>query len=239
VLRRALGQAVRWGVLARNVAALVDPPKQTHHELSPLAPEECRLLLDHIRGEPLEALYVLALSTGLRQGELLGLKWVDVELESARLTVRRALGRTVDGIGFVEPKTPGSRRSIGLPNIAASALKEHRRRQLEQRLLVGASWRDLDLVFCSQIGTPLDGSNLTHRFQRILAAAGLPRRRFHDLRHSAATLLLVQGVSPRVVQELLGHSSVTLTLGTYSHVVPALKREAADRMDDILVSRGS
>lgn len=182
----------------------------------------------------MEALYVVALATGLRQGELFGLRWSDLDFAIATLHVRRALVRTPTGFGFAEPKTEGSRRTINLPAVAVAALREHRARQVAERLRVGPAWDDGDLVFCTTIGTALDASNVTRAFQRHLAAAGIPRRRFHDLRHSAATLLMLQGVSARVVQEMLGHSSVTVTLGTYSHVLPALKREAADRMDDVL-----
>jgi integrase len=236
VLRRALGQAVRWGLVSRNVAALVDAPRQVRHEIEPLSPAECRRLLEQVKGDRLEALYVVALASGLRQGELFGLGWADVDLGASTATVRRAWGRTATGYGFVEPKSEKSKRTVVLPELAVVALREHRKRQLAERLRAGQAWRDNDLVFCTEIGTALDSRNVTHAFQRHLAAAGIPRRRFHDLRHSAATLLLVQGVSPRVVQEILGHSSVTLTLGTYSHVLPTLEREAADRMDQVLAS---
>jgi integrase len=234
VLRRALGQALRWGQVSRNVAALVDVPRQVRHEIAPLSPTECRTLLDHIRGDRLEALYVVALATGLRQGELFGLQWSDLDLAAGTLYVGRALVRTATGYGFAEPKTEASRRTINLPAVAVTALREHRARQVAERLRFGPAWDDGDLVFCTTIGTPLDSRNVTHAFQRHLVAAGIPRRRFHDLRYSAATLLMLQGVSPRVVQEMLGHSSVTVTLGTYSHVLPALKREAAERMDEVL-----
>jgi integrase len=257
VLRRALGQAVRWGLVGRNVATLVDPPRQVRTEIAPLSPTECHRLLEQVHGDRLEALSVVALASGLRQGELFGLRWSDIDLEAPSVTVRRCWGLTADGYGFVEPKSAKSHRTVQLPAIAAAALRDQRRRQVAERLLVGRAWqgaayrpadvfprkvagepsppaKDDDLVFCTPIGTPLESRNVTHAFQRQLAAAGIPRRRFHDLRHSAATLLLLQGVSARVVQEILGHSSVTLTLGTYSHVLPTLERDAADRMDAAL-----
>jgi len=239
VLRRALGQGVRWSLIARNPAALVDAPRQVRHEIEPLSPAECRWLLDQVKGDRLEALYVVALASGLRQGELFGLGWGDVDLDAATVTVRRAWGITATGPGFCEPKSERSRRTVQLPAVAVAALREHRKRQLSERLRMGPAWQGEEgepdgLVFCTEIGTACDSRNVTKAFQRHLAAAGLPRRRFHDLRHSAATLLLVQGVSPRVVQEILGHSSVTLTLGTYSHVLPSLQRDAAERMDAAL-----
>src|SRR5262249_19237434 len=155
-------------------------------------------------------LYRVAILTGLRQGELLGLHWQDVDLTGATLTVRHALQR-IDGVpALVEPKTKRSRRTIALPAGAIAALTEQRRRQAEDRLAAGGRWDDWGLVFASTVGTPLDAPNVTHRLQRILADAGLPRQRFHDLRHLCATLLLSQGVSPRVVMEQLGHSQIGL-----------------------------
>lgn len=192
VLRRALGQALKWNLVSRNVATLVDPPRQVRHEISPLSPDECQRLLVEVRGDRLEALFVVALATGARQGELIGLRWSDLDLDAGTLTVRRARAMQADGsLGFSEPKSEKSRRTISLPAIALVALRAHRLRQLEERLGLGPNWRDTELVFTTTIGTPLDGAAITHRFQAHLAAAGIPRRRFHDLRHSAATLLLV------------------------------------------------
>jgi integrase len=139
--------------------------------------------------------------------------------------------------GLAEPKTTRSRRAVRLPAIVVAALREHRKRQIAERLLAGSRWHDANLVFTTTIGTPLDRRNVTQEFQALLAAAGLPRLRFHDLRHSCATLLLAQGVPARVVMELLGHSDIGTTLGVYSHVVPALQRAAADRIDAALGGR--
>jgi integrase len=205
ILRRALGQAVRWGLVGRNVATLVDPPRVERFEISPLTPEEARAFLLHVHGDRLEALYLAAIATGLRQGELFGLRWPDLDLKAGTLAVRHALQRLGGDVKLVEPKTTRSRRTLRLPASEAVALREHRRRQLEERIAAGPAWEGeaWDLVFANTIGGPLDSRNVMQRFQRTLAAAGLRRLRFHDLRHSAATLLLLQGVPARVVMEVL------------------------------------
>ena len=234
VLRRALNDALRWGLVARNVATLVRPPKRERFEIRPLDPAQARAFLEAVRGDRLEALYSVALAIGLRQGEALGLRWEDVDLEAGLLHVRKALQRIDEQWQFVEPKSPRSRRTVHLPAVVVESLWAHRAAQREERLLAGAEWEDWGLVFTTPLGRPLDASNVTHAFQRHVARAGLPRQRFHDLRHACASLLLAQGVNPRVVMEVLGHSQITLTLDTYSHVIPALQVEAAARMDTLL-----
>jgi integrase len=218
-----------------NAAAMVSPPRGTRREARALSPEEARCLLDAARGDRLEALYSVALAMGLRQGEALGLKWGDIDLDTGVLRVRRASQRIPhQGTQLVETKTPRSRRALVVPPIVISALRAHRARQAMERLAAGDHWVDLDLVFPSERGTLADGPNVTHRFHKLLKRAELPPMRFHDLRHACASLLLVQGVHPRVVMEALGHSQISLTMNTYSHVLPALQREAADRMEAIL-----
>jgi integrase len=234
VLRRALGQAVRWDMLPRNVASLVDLPRAERFEAHALGADEARAILEAMRGDRLEGLVTVTLAIGLRQGEALGLRWPDVDLEGDTLTVRHALQRIDGHLQLTEPKTARSRRTVALPAFAVTALREHRRRQLEDRLLAGSRWHEGGYVFASSIGTPLDGVGVTHRFQARLVAAGLPRLRFHDLRHGAASLLMAQGVHPRVVMETLGHSTIAMTMNLYSHVVPALQRDAADRMEALL-----
>jgi integrase len=237
VLRAALNQAVRWRMVHYNAAAMVSPPRAIHAEVRVLAPAEARQLLDAAHGDRLEALYSVALALGLRQGEALGLKWSDVDLDAAVLRVRRASQRIPHhGTQLVETKTQRSRRTLVMPTIVISALRAHRARQIVERLAAGERWVDLDLIFPSDRGTLADGPNVTHRFHRLLKQAGLPQMRFHDLRHACASLLLVQGVHPRVVMETLGHSQISLTMNTYSHVLPALQREAADRMEAILTT---
>ena len=164
-------------------------------------------------------------------GQLL---WSDIDLDNSALTVRHALQRQSGGLKLVEPKTAYGRRTIALPEFAVTALRNHRVRQAQERLLAGKEWQDTGHVFTTTIGTPLDPDNVTHYFKRIVAKAGLRPQRFHDLRHCCATLLLVQGVPARVVQEILGHAHVSTTLGIYSHVIPSLKRDAADRMNALL-----
>ena len=237
VLRAALNQAVRWRMVHYNAAAMVSPPRPIHSEVKVLTPDEARRLLTTARGDRLEALYSVALALGLRQGEALGLKWSDLELEAGVLRVRRASQRIPHhGTQLVETKTARSRRTLVMPPIVITALRAHRARQVMARLAEGDRWVDLDLVFPSDRGTLADGPNVTHRFHRLLNKAGLPPMRFHDLRHASPSLLLVQGVYPRVVMETLGHSQISLTMNTYSHVLPAPQREAADRMEAILTA---
>jgi integrase len=238
VLRRALGQALKWGDVARNVATLVDPPRLVRKEIEPLDVEQAGAFLGAIRGHRLEALFTVALALGLREGEALGLRWQDIDLDGARLRVRQQVQRIKGkGLQFTEPKTERSRRTLALPPFAVDALRDHRVRQLQERLLAGNSWRDNDLVFPSTLGTPMDASNLIGQYHRLLKQAGLPPRRVHDLRHTCATLLLVQGEDLRVVMEVLGHSQISLTANTYQHVAESLKRGAADKMQALFASR--
>jgi integrase len=199
-----------------------------------LSHEQARLLLDTARGDRFEALYVLAVTTGLRQGELLGLKWEDMDLEAKSLSVRRTLSAAKEGPIFTTPKSPKSRRKVTLTEGAVEVLKRHRQRQLEESKMVGAKWQDNGLVFCSVVGTPMSRHNLHNRsFKPLLERAGLPDIRFHDLRHTCATLLFKKGKHPKVVQELLGHATVSITLDTYSHVLPGMDGEAAAGMEDL------
>lgn len=236
ILRAALARAVKWGYVTRNVAALVDAPRVTKAEIRPLLPDQARTLLTAAREHRHGALVTVALALGLRQGEALGLRWEDVDLEAGLLTVRHALQfPTGGGWVLVEPKSDRSRRVITLPEIVVVALRAHRLRQREQRLLAGSSWREHGFVFTSRVGTPLDPWGVIRAFKRLLKDAGLPNIRFHDLRHTAATFLLAQGVDPRTIMETLGHSQISLTLNTYSHVLPSLQRDAAEKMNRLLV----
>jgi integrase len=233
VLRNALNKALRWSLVLRNVAELVDVPRIPRTERPTLDVDQARRFLAIARGHNLEALYTVALALGLRQGEALGLKWQDIDFTARTLTVRRALQRIDGKLTFVEPKSVTSRRTVSLPSIAIDALGRHRGRQVEGRYRSGPPWRGL--VFTSSVGTPLSARNILRSFKGLLRAARLPREiRFHDLRHSCASLLLAQGVSPRTIMETLGHSQVGLTLNTYAHVLPSLGRDAAEIMDRLL-----
>ncbi len=234
VLRMALGRAYKWSLVPRNVALLVDPPRSRRYEMRSLSPEEARTFLNTVKGDRLEALYSVALALGLRQGEALGLRWEDIDMDKCTLKVRYALQRIDGKPQLVEPKTQKSRRTIYMPQVTVTALHAHRVRQLEERLAAGTRWKESGLVFTSTIGTPLDPRNAFRLFQEALQRAGLPHIRFHDLRHTCASLLLAQEVHPRVVMETLGHSQISLTMDTYSHVIPALQRDAADRMNALL-----
>jgi integrase len=234
VLRAALADAIRWGLVARNAAALAYGPRVQRTHLKVLAADQAKMFLEAIKGDRLEAFFSVAVGTGLRLGEMLGLRWEDVDLEAGALTVRQALQRIGKELHFVEPKSERSRRSIRLPAFVTNALKRHRVKQLEDRLLAGSNWVKSGLVFTSTIGTALDERNVRRSFKALLAGAELPDMRLHDLRHTTATLLLAQGVHARVVMETLGHSQVSLTLDTYSHVLPGLQAEAAQRMEDAI-----
>lgn len=188
-----------------------------------------------MQGDRLEALWVLTVTLGLRQGELLALRWQDCDLDAGTLRVTGTLQRVAGALQRGEPKTPRSRRVLNLPALARGALRRHRARQAAERLQAGPCWQEQDLVFTTVVGTPLDARNVRRAFKQHLRRAGLPAGvRFHDLRHTAATLLLAQGVHPRAVTETLGHSQIGLTLDTYSHVLPALRQEVAAQMDAIL-----
>lgn len=237
VLHRALKQALRWGLVPRNVSEAVDLPKLVNEEVDALLPEEARAFLEAARGDRFEALYVVAVTTGMRRGELLGLRWSDVTLDgTATLRVARQLQRMRDGSGlkFVPPKS-GKGRTIRLPLRTVEALKAHRARQAEEKLKAGSLYQDGGLVFATEVGTPLEPSNIDRRsFKPLLQKAGLPDMRFHDLRHTCATVLLTEGVNPKFVQELLGHADVGLTLGTYSHFLPSMGDQTAAAMESAL-----
>jgi integrase len=198
VLRNALGQAMKWGLVTRNVATLVEPPRVPHHEMRFLSPDQARALLAAACGERLEALYKVALALGLRQGESLGLRWEDVDFAAGTLRVRYALQRVDGTLQLVEPKTSQSRRTLIMPATVATALEAHRDHQALDRAAAGDRWVETGMVFTTTKGTPLDARNVTGWFKKLLATAGLPDMRWHDLRHSCASLLLAQRVDSHV-----------------------------------------
>jgi integrase len=234
VLHKALDNAVRWNLVSRNVCDLVSPPRIVKPEIQPLTMEQAHKLLKAAHGHRLEVILMLALTTGMRRGELLGLKWGDIDVEKRFLQVRRTLDFYAGYGGYVEtePKTAKGRRKIILPDFVVEALKQHRVQQLELRLKVGEEWQEQDYVFTSLKGGPLNPRYILKLFDRLLKEAGLPHMRFHDLRHSAATLLLSMGINAKVVQEILGHSNISMTMDVYSHVLPSMHKDAMGKWDD-------
>lgn len=239
VLHTALAQAARWDYVPRNVADLVVKPKMAARQMHPLTLEQATLLLDAAAGDRLEALYVVAVSAGLRQGELLALRWSNIEWDSGSLQVRGTMQPTREGLRIAEPKTKSSRRSVQLAPLAMDALKRHRSAQKVERLKVGEGWNhDLDLVFPNRFGQPMGAAVLLKgSFHPLLKRAGLPHMRFHELRHGAATYQLEAGTPAKVVSEMLGHSTIAITLDLYSHVTPTMQSRAAEVANDVLAGR--
>lgn len=238
VLAQALKQAERWGLVSRNVAALSTPPKSPRREGRALSEDEARTLLEALRGHRHEALFMLMLAVGLRRGEALGLRWSDVDLDGATLRVVHQLKREGDSEGssrlvLGDVKTVKSRRAVALPAFMVEELIAHRSRQEAERAEAGDAWHDTGHVFTTRIGTPLDPRNVYREFVRIVEGAGLGRWHPHELRHSAATLMLAAGVPIEVVSNVLGHSSIRMTADTYGHL-GATHRVAADAMSAAL-----
>lgn len=234
----ALKQAVKSGLIARNVAEATSPPRQERKETRVLSREEEAKLLAVLDRDRLDAAIFVALTTGLRCGELLGLEWSDINWEAGTLTVNRNLVQVrEDGkarLVFQEPKTEAGRRTIPLPEEVLKALRAHKARQAQERLAAGCGYRDHGLVFCTSIGTPVNPRNLVRSFHRLCKLAGIERANLHSLRHTFATRLLEANEHPKVVQELLGGSQIGVVLDLYSHVSMDLKRRAMERLDQEL-----
>jgi integrase len=210
-------------------------PGITREEIDPLTEERARHLLETVRGDRLEALYVLALNTRMRQGELLALKWDDVDLERGVLRVRRTLTHADKTYVLGEPKTSKSRRTIRLTTNAVTALRAHLSRQLEEMERMGSLYQPGGLIFARETGRRITPSNLRNRsFKPLLERAKLRQIRFHDLRHTCATLLLGKDVNPKIVSEMLGHSSISVTLDIYSHLLPDMQEKAAKALEEAL-----
>jgi integrase len=237
-LHCALERAVKLELVVRNVCDLVDAPQFARTERIVLTADEARRFLEAAHGDRLEALYVLVLTTGLREGEILGLRWRHVHLDRRTLDVRGNVQRIEGRPTIQEPKNPHSERQVLLTQMAVDALRRHQARQSEERQLLGDAWQEHDLVFPSQIGTPMYAQNLLGRsFYPIRRRADVPPVRFHDLRHSAATLLLAQGIHPKIVSEILGHSRIGVTMDLYSHVSMTMQQGAVAAMDALLGPR--
>ncbi|MGH9117238.1 MAG: tyrosine-type recombinase/integrase [Acidimicrobiales bacterium] len=236
-LRAALEQAVRDDLLQRNVARLVRGPKVSQEPIRPLDVGEARLLLKTAQRDRLYALWAVGLGVGLRKGEALGLAWEHVDLDDGWLRVSLSLQRIDGRLRLDEPKSRRSRRTVPLPPMCVEALRAHARRQADERRSAGDYWTDSGLVFTTTIGTPIDPRNVNRWFAALCERAGVRRIRPHDMRHTCASLLLAQGVSPRVVMEILGHSQISVTMNLYAHVLPGMNEEAANLMQDALVGR--
>ncbi len=235
LLHKALKQAMDDGFIPRNVTESAKAPRQSRKEMQSFTPEQTRVFLEAVREDRLGALYLLAIHTGLRQGELLGLRWDDVDFETGRLAVRRTLSGAKGGVTFTTPKN-GKSRSVRLTPQAIETLRVHRKRQLEERIKLAGLWQDHNLVFCTSKGTALNRHNIHRRsFKPLLEQAGLPHSfRFHDLRHNFATLMLTGGEHAKVIQEMLGHANINITLDIYSHVLPDMQEQAVNRLGALL-----
>ncbi len=235
ILHKAFEYAVRLNYLPRNLCDAVDVPHAEKYENQPLILEQIQQLLTCAKGHSIEAFFVLALVTGMRRGELLALKWKDINFAESTLQVRRSLIEVSgERIRESEPKTAQGRRSIYLVPLAVEVLKQHRAKQLEVRLHYADTWQEHDYIFCTSHGSPLHVTYIRNTFKSLLKKASLPNIRFHDLRHSVATLLLSIGVHPKVVQEILGHSNIRMTMDIYSSVLPSMQKDAMTKLGDAL-----
>lgn len=234
-LRAALSTAVRWGLVVRNVAVPVNTVAIDREPVRPFTRDEAHQVLEAAASHRLTAFFTVAMAAGLRPSEALALTWDDLDLAAGIVRVRRALDRRrADDFQFKATKSRRSRRTIPLPEVCVQALVQHRRRQAQERLTAGSAWKDHGLVFTTRTGGPLDRTQVSRQFSTLLDRAGVEHRRLYDCRHTAASLLLAQGVAPRVVMETLGHSSDALTMETYTHVMPEVMRDAANAMDRAL-----
>ncbi|HEX2903441.1 MAG TPA: site-specific integrase [Jatrophihabitans sp.] len=239
ILSRALKVAMQRERVGRNVCTLVDAPRVVRAEVEPLTNDEARKVLHAAKADRNAARWSVALALGLRQGEALGLQWKDVDLDAGTVRIRRALQRQGGtGLVFVEPKSRAGRRTIALPGQLVEVLRGHRDQQNIERLAAANLWHEYDLVFAQVTGKPIDPRRDYLDWKALLRRAEVRDARLHDARHTAATLLLTQGVPARVAMQILGHSQITLTLGTYSHVAPELGIEAARRIGNALWGDG-
>jgi len=237
VFSSAMKQAIKWKMLMQNPCDLCELPRLEKTEMKYLSPEETTKFLDVAKETKHFVLFLLSIESGMRPEEYLALQWKDIDFQQQALSVRRAIvwKRKGGGFTFTEPKTKKSRRSIPISNSVINALKVHRRKQLEEKLKLGSVYGKLNLVFASEVGTPIQPKNLLDRhFRPLLTKAELPSLRLYDLRHTTATLLLSAGENPKVVSERLGHASIVLTLDTYSHVLPTMQESATGKLEKMM-----
>ncbi|MCA9878275.1 MAG: site-specific integrase [Thermomicrobiales bacterium] len=233
-LRTALNDAMRLDIVERNVALRTDPPKQEASSREPFTVEEAKVFLAATSSDTNAVLYRLAVTLGLRRGELLGLKWSDIDLEAGTLRVSRSLGRVGKELVVKEPKTDRSKRTLSLGASNVASLRKHKDEQAFARRKAGSRWQETDYVFVSSIGTAIDPDNLSKQYKALLVGAGLRHQRFHDLRHTAATLMLRDGLPVHEVSAVLGHAQNSTTLNVYSHVLPGANERAANTMERLL-----
>ncbi len=239
VLHLALGQAAAWRLIPANPAAVkLHLPRQVRKEITAWTAQEARQFLEATRDDRLRAIWVLMLATGLRRGEALGLRWDAMDLDAGRLSVVSTLTVAKGKAFLAEPKTSGSRRVVGLERHVVTALLKHRKAQAAERLAAGPSWQDSGLVFTTPLGGWIHPQNLRRSFEAGIARAGVRRIRIHDLRHTAATLALGGGAHPKLVQEMLGHADISITLDIYSHTTEEMHRDAAERIGRLLFPEG-
>jgi integrase len=233
LLKQALGHAVKWQLLARNPADAVEPPRVQRQEMQALDAPDLILFMEAAKGTRLNMPILLAATTGMRRGELLALRWSDVDLGAGILSVTRSLQQTREGVVSKPPKTRGAARTLALPALTIEALREHRLAQTEQRLALGPAWQENDIILCLADGRAWKPSSFSAEFHKFARGSGFGIR-FHDLRHSHASQLLREGVPIKVVSERLGHSNSSITLDVYSHVLPGMQQEAARLIDSAL-----
>ncbi|BCK53992.1 tyrosine-type recombinase/integrase [Nocardia wallacei] len=236
VLRAALQDAVDDELISRNVARLVKVGGSGDYKVRYFTPVEAKQFLRAAEGHRLHALWAVALSMGLRRGEALGLTWADMDLVGGRLTIRQALHRVDGRLQLDEVKTEGSNATLPLPRPLVAILREHRKRQLEERFAAGTAWHESGLVFTTKFGKPIEPRNVNRMFRALCVKAGVREIRVHDLRHSCATLLFAQGVEAATVQRILRHSSIVVTTSIYMEVIEAVKRDALDSMGTLFES---
>ena len=236
VLHLAFEQAMKWGLIGRNPVDAVIKPKRKSKEIKTLDENQTRALLSTVVNTRYQALFWMAITTGLRKGELLGLKWSDLDWRKKQIQVQRQIQRIQkEGLVFCELKSKSGKRIVVLSDEMINKLQQHLDLQDMGKSFAGDQWQENDLIFPSNNGTPMDGHHILDKFKKLLKQAELPDMRFHDLRHTAATLMLKQGVHPKIVQERLGHSNITMTLNTYSHVLPSMQEEMANKLDELLM----
>jgi integrase len=235
MLHRALKDAVRWGYLPRNVADAVDPPVGRSAERHVWTPDQLGAFLEHVRADRLYALWLLVATTGMRRGELAGLRWVDIDFANARVSPQRPRVVVDYAVQVSEPKTAKGRRALALDAATLAVLREHQTRQAEEKAVIGAGYQDSGLVFTWPDGAPIHPDLITRWFEQHSRAAALPKIRLHDVRHSYASAALAAGVPAKVISERLGHATVGFTLDTYSHVLPGLDAAAAQAVAQLIL----